>query len=1428
MQKIFILLKTVVSIIFLYLIAAAASASTILIDSLTYTIDPDGTASVTQCNKTHEGSLSIPSSFEFDGTTYSVIAIEAWAFSNCSLLTEVITPESITTIGEWAFSSSSITNITLGENITSIGNYAFDECPNLNGINVNENNSFYKDINGVLFSKDGTLLIQYPMGKTDSSYSIPERVVTIGNDAFRCCDSLSEIIIPDSVIEIGEWAFDSCKSLKYIAIPNSVIRIGTGCFNACTSLTHITIPDSVISIGNSIFYDCTRLSSVSLGNGITEVKSSTFYNCFSLKSVILGNHITQIGNNVFRNCSKLAHIYFKSHTPPTIGTYTFINCPYNIICYYPQGSKSEWGSKWLNFNTQSWNPFYPLSFTIVNNTALISDCDTGYAGAISIPSFFEYRGVSYPITSIGYGAFSYCSELTEIVIHENISSIEEGAFSYCTALNTIRVDEKNPAYKTIEDVLYSIDGTLLHTYPIGKTNVSYTLPDSVIAIGNNAFTSSSKLAQITIGNGISSIGDSAFSDCSNLTEIYFKSPAPPLSTGIELFYNCSNIVIYYPEVFEANWDSSWQGFPTQPWTYPLTYTINDDETVSVVDCDSDYSGSVQIPSHTTYEGITRTVTSVKSNAFSDCPLLIDLIIPDTISMIEDEAFAYSSNLSGIYFKSHIPPSIGNEAFSGCPSNMILYYPEGSENEWPSSLQDFPTQSWNSFYPLTLAIINDTATIIDCAPDYSGIVTIPASIKYSGTNYNITSIEADAFLNSPLITRFYVDKDQAVYKDIEGILFSKDETKLIQYPSNNPESSCIIPNSVSLIGKYAFSNNALLTEIYFQSENPPSIETNAFYNCLNKVIILYPNGFGNNWGSEWEGFNTFPWNLDGSKVILSLTIDNQTRFYNTENPILTYNITETTGTLVNVDGKLSLSTDAVKESNIGEYEIYITENTLDNNFDYDIKTGILNIIPIPLTVAAEDKTRPYKTENPELTYLITDETGTEISVDGLPELSTPAELTSPIGKYPITAAQGSLNTNYTYTFIEGTLTVTPIPLTVAAEDKTRPYKTENPELTYLITDETGTEISVDGLPELSTAAELTSPVGEYPIAQGTLDTNYTYKFIDAILTITYVDPLTYTLDEANSTASVTDCETDYPGYVIIPSTIERDGKTYTVTSIGDYAFWWCTLISEIIIPEGIITVGNNAFSSCTSLTEIIFPDSVISIGEKAFYQCSSLTSAYLGSGISEIGEDIFIYSPMLNEILDKEGVLYSKDGTLLISYPRGKSDKSYTIPDEVTEIAANAFFRCDNLTQIIMPENITTIGDKAFYNFPSLNEIYFKSIAPPTDLGGNMFLGCSPHIIIYYPTGFEYSWGPTWLGFKTQPWGTFEEATIKILKIETNHETGEINLTLIFTGILEESTDGISWLKMTEVQSPYTVTIKKNQNRLFRSKFKWSASLSNSN
>ena len=98
----------------------------------------------------------------------------------------------------------------------------------------------------------------------------------------------------------------------------------------------------------------------------------------------------------------------------------------------------------------------------------------------------------------------------------------------------------------------------------------------------------------------------------------------------------------------------------------------------------------------------------------------------------------------------------------------------------------------------------------------------------------------------------------------------------------------------------------------------------------------------------------------------------------------------------------------------------------------------------------------------------------------------------------------------------------------------------------------------------------------------------------------------------------------------------------------------------------------------------------------------------------------------------------------------------------------------------------------------------------------MFLGCSPHIIIYYPAGFEYNWGPTWLGFKTQPWGTLEEPTIKILKIEKDPQTGEINLTLTFFGILQESFDGITWNNISSsTDGSYTITVQKNQNRFFR-------------
>ena len=250
----------------------------------------------------------------------------------------------------------------------------------------------------------------------------------------------------------------------------------------------------------------------------------------------------------------------------------------------------------------------------------------------------------------------------------------------------------------------------------------------------------------------------------------------------------------------------------------------------------------------------------------------------------------------------------------------------------------------------------------------------------------------------------------------------------------------------------------------------------------------------------------PGTLTITPASLIVTAEDKTRPYNTDNPVLTYVITDGSGAVVTVPGTPALSTTAVKESPVGEYPITVTKGSLSDNYTYTFVNGTLTITPVALTVTADDKTRPYNTENPALTYKITDGSGAAVTVPGTPAISTTAVKESPVGEYPITIAQGTLDSNYTYTFVNGTLTITPVALTVKADDKTRPYNTENPELTYKITDASGAAVTVTGTPALSTTAVKESPVGEYPItvAQGTLDSNYTYTFINGTLTITAID------------------------------------------------------------------------------------------------------------------------------------------------------------------------------------------------------------------------------------------------------------------------------------------------------------------------------------
>ena len=198
-------------------------------------------------------------------------------------------------------------------------------------------------------------------------------------------------------------------------------------------------------------------------------------------------------------------------------------------------------------------------------------------------------------------------------------------------------------------------------------------------------------------------------------------------------------------------------------------------------------------------------------------------------------------------------------------------------------------------------------------------------------------------------------------------------------------------------------------------------------------------------------------------------------------------------------------------------------------------------------------------------------------------------------------------------------------------------------------------------------------------------------------------------------------------IVIPdSVISIGGSTFSgctslaeivipdsVTSIGGYAFSYCTSLTEIVIPDSVTTIGESAFSGCASLAEIVVPDSVTEIGEYAFSGCTSLSKVKLPKNLTGINWGVFSDCTSLAEITvspdnknysSVDGVLFNKDGSELIIYPKGNGRSAYTVPDGVTSISGSAFSGCTSLTEIVIPDSVTTIGESAFSGCTSLSKV----------------------------------------------------------------------------------------------------------------------------
>ena len=241
---------------------------------LRYKIE-NGEASVYAMNDSitsgEQSPLVIPHKISNGGNVYDVTSIGECGFDDCENLISIVILNWITSIGEWAFSNcSSLTSITIPSSVTSIDNAAFSYCSSLTSIIVDSENTIYKSVDGILFNYAQTTLVCYPAGKTETSYTIQDGVISVGNYAFNGCSNINLVTIPSSVTSIGQYAFSDCN-LTYVEIPDSVIDIDWAAFSYNYNLKTAVIGSGWVNSyyddsDGPIFFGCDNLTDIYVGS----------------------------------------------------------------------------------------------------------------------------------------------------------------------------------------------------------------------------------------------------------------------------------------------------------------------------------------------------------------------------------------------------------------------------------------------------------------------------------------------------------------------------------------------------------------------------------------------------------------------------------------------------------------------------------------------------------------------------------------------------------------------------------------------------------------------------------------------------------------------------------------------------------------------------------------------------------------------------------------------------------------------------------------------------------------------------------------------------------------------------------------------------------------------------------------------------------
>lgn len=483
-----------------------------------------------------------------------------------------------------------VTEISIPASVNSMDDYmeggVFHNCKGLLRINVAPESAYYASLDGVLFDKWMTRLIDYPRGRV-GPYTIPNGVDTIDYSAFRYARGLTAITMAPSVIRIKQYAFASCDQLAAANLNNGLRDIAWGAFGGCDSLTDFLLPASVTSatrflsssrlvsvrvdpanssfsseggilynrdkttvllcppkavsgsytirtgvysVGAGAFGFCVDLTNISFPTSVYEISTDAFFGCSGLTRVNIPTSVYEIGNTAFANCARLAEVSLPS-TLARLGNGAFAGCPLLEQVAIP-GSVAEMGYATFR-NCASLR-------SVVLGEGLRSIGSGAFDGCTSL------RTVLLPesLQSIGDSAFRSCP-ITEVRLPRNVSSLDMYVFADCAELAAITVDAANLNFAAAEGVLFDKSLSILTVYPPAKSSTDYSIPGSVTEIRSGAFGKALNLLSISISASTVRIEKGEFAECRNLASILVDPENTAFNSSDGVMFNKTKTTLFH-------------------------------------------------------------------------------------------------------------------------------------------------------------------------------------------------------------------------------------------------------------------------------------------------------------------------------------------------------------------------------------------------------------------------------------------------------------------------------------------------------------------------------------------------------------------------------------------------------------------------------------------------------------------------------------------------------------------------------------------------------------------------------------------------------------------------------------------------------------------------------------------------------------------